>query len=115
MSIRGRIVRQFPCLGKLVKLNGYDFKNCILCGKEGRPQDMVNFTHCANYGCDTIYCNECFEELNNLCTVCMNPVDYGDLSDASEEVRIHSEWMEELMRLCGCGKRGRQMFSMNLL
>ena len=88
MSIRGRIVRQFPCLGKLVRLSGYDFKNCILCGAEGRPQDMDRFTHCANYGCNTVYCNECYEELNNLCTVCMNPVDYGDLSDASEEVRF---------------------------
>ena len=32
-----------------------------------------------------IYCMDCFTDINNLCTVCMSPVDYGDLSDMSEE------------------------------
>ena len=92
MSIRGRIARQFPRLAGLMKACGYDFKHCILCGKEGKPQDMDNFTHCGNYGCQGIYCNDCYGELNNICTICMNPVDYGDLSDASEEVRFVSSY-----------------------
>jgi hypothetical protein len=32
-----------------------------------------------------VYCYECYDDLNNMCTVCMNPIDYGDVSDMSEE------------------------------
>ena len=32
-----------------------------------------------------VYCNECYADLNNLCSACLNPVDYGDFSDVSEE------------------------------
>ena len=32
-----------------------------------------------------VYCSGCYEALNNMCTVCMRPVDYGDASDESEE------------------------------
>ena len=37
------------------------------------------------YYFSAIYCLECFEDINNMCTVCMNPVDYGDFADVSEE------------------------------
>ena len=88
MSIRSRIVRQCPCLGKILRSFGYEFKNCIMCCQEGKPQDMDNFVHCSNDDCSAIYCLSCFEDLNNHCTMCLNPVDYGDISDQSEEVGI---------------------------
>lgn len=40
---------------------------------------------CPNPGCPGTYCSKCFQELNNLCTICLEPVEYGDLSDLSEE------------------------------
>ncbi|KAL8604455.1 hypothetical protein ACOMHN_042284 [Nucella lapillus] len=85
MSIKGRIARQFPSMERLMSWCGYKFKHCIVCALEGKPEDMDNFTHCTNYGCTAVYCNTCFDDMGNMCTLCMNPVDYGDLSDASEE------------------------------
>ena len=32
-----------------------------------------------------VYCLECVREINNMCSLCMNPVDYDDCSDFSEE------------------------------
>ena len=32
-----------------------------------------------------VYCRACYEDINNMCTACMKPVEYGDLSDIDEE------------------------------
>ncbi|XP_050400899.1 DC-STAMP domain-containing protein 2-like [Patella vulgata] len=85
ISLKARLALQFPFLGKVMKFFGYEKKMCLSCAKEGRLQDYDNFQHCDSPGCDAVYCLECFADLNNICTVCMNPIDYGDNSDISEE------------------------------
>ncbi|XP_049525595.1 uncharacterized protein LOC125946428 [Dermacentor silvarum] len=47
--------------------------------------DEEGFRQCSTPTCRAVYCAGCFEELENVCTVCLNPADYGDLSDVSEE------------------------------
>ncbi|CAH1790156.1 unnamed protein product [Owenia fusiformis] len=84
-SIKSRLSHQFPLIGKLMKCFGYERKFCLSCGAPGKLSDYEGFKHCDNQDCDAVYCNDCFEELNNICTVCMKPVDYGDYSDFSEE------------------------------
>ncbi|XP_060066369.1 DC-STAMP domain-containing protein 2-like [Ylistrum balloti] len=81
-------------------------KSCLCCGKEGRKTDYDNFIHCVNAGCDGLYCTLCFSDLNNMCTVCMNPVDYGDLSDFSEERDSSDD--EEVARMAQISQRRRQ-------
>ncbi|XP_025077532.1 DC-STAMP domain-containing protein 2-like isoform X2 [Pomacea canaliculata] len=98
LSVRSRLVRQCPALGRLLKFLGYDRKMCLLCGAEGRVSDMDNFIHCSNHGCEAVYCQQCYDDLNNLCTVCMNPVDYGDISDASEEIQVKMRMWSMLRR-----------------
>ena len=33
-----------------------------------------------------VYCRGCFAEMNNMCTACLKPIDYGDMSDVSQEL-----------------------------
>ncbi|XP_041370273.1 DC-STAMP domain-containing protein 2-like [Gigantopelta aegis] len=87
LSIRSRIIAQCPLFGKLLKLLGlHNKKVCLLCAREGVTSDYDNFEHCSTPSCDAVYCVDCFQDLKNLCTVCLNPVDYGDMSDVSEEI-----------------------------
>ncbi|XP_057651832.1 DC-STAMP domain-containing protein 2-like [Diorhabda carinulata] len=58
---------------------------CLLCGKIFRENDTEKPIRCQTPNCPGLYCEECFADLRNLCTVCLSPIDYGDLSDLSEE------------------------------
>ncbi|XP_023019209.2 DC-STAMP domain-containing protein 2 [Leptinotarsa decemlineata] len=58
---------------------------CLLCGTVFRETDSVKPIRCQTPECPGIYCESCFADLRNLCTVCLSPIDYGDLSDLSEE------------------------------
>ncbi|XP_044264380.1 DC-STAMP domain-containing protein 2-like [Tribolium madens] len=58
---------------------------CLLCGEVFREPDDIKPIKCATPGCPGLFCKQCFEDLENLCTVCLSPIDYGDLSDISEE------------------------------
>ncbi|OWF53843.1 DC-STAMP domain-containing protein 2 [Mizuhopecten yessoensis] len=107
ISIRGKLATKYPLAGKLFRYLGWDRKSCICCGREGRKEDHENFQHCVNAGCDGLYCTVCFSDLNNMCTVCMNPVDYGDFSDFSEE-RDSSEDEDEVAKLKEISQRKRQ-------
>ncbi|XP_046552587.1 DC-STAMP domain-containing protein 2-like [Haliotis rubra] len=96
-SFRSRLAAQYPLFRKLLKFLGYERKMCLLCGKEGKKNDEENFLDCVSSGCEAVYCINCFDDLQNMCTACMNPVDYGDLSDVSEEMDS-SEDEEEIER-----------------
>ncbi|KAJ8924160.1 hypothetical protein NQ315_006944 [Exocentrus adspersus] len=67
------------CLGERLQ------QCCLLCGEVFRESDSKKPIKCHTPGCPGIYCEECFSDLQNLCTVCLSPIDYGDLSDISEE------------------------------
>lgn len=43
---------------------------------------------CVQPQCMAIYCVECFQDLDGTCPICMQPVDYGDFSDISEELYV---------------------------
>nr|XP_034321103.1 DC-STAMP domain-containing protein 2 isoform X1 [Crassostrea gigas] len=97
ISIRSRMMSQYPLCRKFFTFLGFKRKYCLSCGEEGRFDDHVNYFHCQNSDCTAVYCMDCFTDINNICTVCMNPVDYGDLSDISEE-RDSSEDEAEMLK-----------------
>ncbi|XP_052098978.1 DC-STAMP domain-containing protein 2-like [Mytilus californianus] len=96
-SIKGKLAAKYEICRKLLKYLGWEQKACLSCGREGRIADMENFYHCVNGDCRAVYCCDCYDDLNNMCTVCMNPIDYGDLSDYSEE-RDSSEDEDEYLK-----------------
>ncbi|KAI4499686.1 hypothetical protein M0802_005256 [Mischocyttarus mexicanus] len=59
-------------------------KCCLLCG----AVQLDDSTHvkCPTPNCVGLYCMECFADLQNICTICQSPLEYGDLSDLSEEI-----------------------------
>lgn len=58
---------------------------CLVCGTVFRESDAKKPIRCHTPDCPGVYCEQCFADLNNLCTVCLSPIDYGDLSDIDEE------------------------------
>ncbi|KAK7011317.1 DC-STAMP domain-containing protein 2, partial [Biomphalaria glabrata] len=97
MSLISRLETKYAFFRKLVRLFGRKRKHCLSCGHEGKESDMTNFTHCAN--CNMPYCNDCFTALGNVCTACMNPVDYGDQDDVSVETDSSEEEEDKLIRV----------------
>lgn len=62
----------------------------MLCGSSfGKGVDIAR---CLKPGCSGIYCSECYLELNNTCSLCMEPMEYGDYSDISEEVWVYRKF-----------------------
>lgn len=56
---------------------------CLLCGAVERSQESL--IRCATPDCIGMFCKQCFGDLHNLCTICRSPIEYGDLTDMSEE------------------------------
>ncbi|KAK0159238.1 hypothetical protein PV328_010144 [Microctonus aethiopoides] len=70
-------------------------KICLLCGsveKEHSPH-----IKCPNPTCIGLFCIECFADLQNICTICRTPMEYGDLSDISEEKDSSDDDMETIV------------------
>ncbi|XP_026323167.1 DC-STAMP domain-containing protein 2-like [Hyposmocoma kahamanoa] len=59
---------------------------CLLCGTtelHGDPDTKL--IRCQIPQCPGIYCRHCFFDIGELCTICLSPSDYGDMSDVSIE------------------------------
>lgn len=63
---------------------GSDKPMCLLCGEVER-ESQPPLIKCPKPLCTGLFCVQCFADLQNLCTICLEPIDYGDLSDMSEE------------------------------
>ncbi|XP_043241962.1 DC-STAMP domain-containing protein 2-like [Amphibalanus amphitrite] len=101
MDVVGRILERLaisiPCLRVMLTYLGMVRVYCGVCSESYDPEaDEGAFRRCDNYGCEGVYCHECFSDMNNRCTICLKPVDYGDISDISEEVDSSSD--EELIK-----------------
>ncbi|XP_017788736.1 PREDICTED: trichohyalin-like [Habropoda laboriosa] len=57
---------------------------CLLCAAVERSDDNPH-VKCPTPGCVGLFCTQCFADLQNMCTICRSPLEYGDLSDMSEE------------------------------
>lgn len=58
---------------------------CLLCGEVFRKDNASKAINCSKPSCPGVYCEQCFADLKNLCTICLEPIQYGDISDNSEE------------------------------
>ncbi|XP_066262197.1 uncharacterized protein [Euwallacea similis] len=67
------------CLGGDLQLT------CLLCGQVFREKDKSKFVRCSTPQCPGLFCLECFEDLKNICPVCLSPVEYGDLDEFQEK------------------------------
>lgn len=81
VTFRERCLAICPFLNKLFPRKQ---NVCLLCGAVERS-DQEPHIKCATPGCVGLFCIQCFADLQNLCTICRLPIEYGDLSDISEE------------------------------
>ncbi|KAG5333498.1 DCST2 protein, partial [Acromyrmex charruanus] len=81
VTFRERCLAICPFLNKLFPQKQ---NVCLLCGSVERS-DREPHIKCATPGCLGLFCIQCFADLQNLCTICRSPIEYGDLSDISEE------------------------------
>ncbi|XP_037295750.1 uncharacterized protein LOC115449449 isoform X2 [Manduca sexta] len=74
----------FNCLRSL--LDKRFEEKCLLCGTTQLKTDPdTQMIRCECKDCPGTYCCSCFAEIGQLCTICLSPEDYGDLSDVSLE------------------------------
>ena len=57
---------------------------CILCGAVESKKTILK--KCKTPDCPGKYCLNCYSKLENICTICQHPIDYGDITDISEEM-----------------------------
>lgn len=83
VSLMDRLRAKLPWLNVIL----WDSKQemCILCGQVVRKGDKEQLIKCPTPNCCGQYCTSCYAELKNLCTICKQPTEYGDLSDESIE------------------------------
>ncbi|XP_014489319.1 PREDICTED: DC-STAMP domain-containing protein 2-like [Dinoponera quadriceps] len=79
VTFRERCLAMCPILNKLFPQRQ---NMCLLCGAVERSEPHIK---CSTPGCVGLFCTRCFVDLQNFCTICRSPIEYGDLSDISEE------------------------------
>ncbi|XP_050553800.1 uncharacterized protein LOC118270849 isoform X3 [Spodoptera frugiperda] len=72
------------CLKSMLGLSDKE-PHCLLCGITPSTEPESELTRCQTQGCPGIFCMSCFQDIGALCTICLSPADYGDLSDVSFE------------------------------
>ncbi|XP_068083933.1 DC-STAMP domain-containing protein 2-like [Anabrus simplex] len=83
VTIVERIRARFPWL--VVICGPLSQETCVVCATVIRASDTENIIRCKKLGCLGRYCVECYADMKNMCTICMEPMEYGDLSDVSVE------------------------------
>ncbi|KAM9514855.1 DC-STAMP domain-containing protein 2 [Guaruba guarouba] len=71
------LTARVPCFARLARLFGIQQKRCLACGVTKQP----DFITCITNGCKGLYCRDCHQTLNNICTICMGPLTYPDTGD----------------------------------
>ena len=74
---------------KILGLYGHH-KYCQMCGTKVKADGSDQSVQCV-HKCGAIYCFDCLGEQNNICAVCMNPIDYSELGEVSEELDSSEE------------------------
>ncbi|XP_074931072.1 DC-STAMP domain-containing protein 2 [Phalacrocorax aristotelis] len=82
------LTSRLPAFARLARLLGIQQKCCLACGMAEQP----GFIACITPGCKGLYCNECYQTLSNICSICMGPLSYWDTGDeemdSSDEERV---------------------------
>ncbi|XP_062897979.1 DC-STAMP domain-containing protein 2 [Mobula hypostoma] len=70
----------------IAALTGTYEEYCLACGRVMEGEESEMFVPCITPGCKGIYCTECYQKMNNICSVCMGPLAYqGDIDEEVED------------------------------
>ncbi|KAM9251984.1 DC-STAMP domain-containing protein 2 [Cariama cristata] len=98
---------RLPGFARLARFLDIQQKRCLACGMAEQP----DFIACMTPSCKGLYCKECYQTLNNICSVCMGPLTYRDTGDeerdSSDEETV-GLWLGAVRSLRG-QEQGRQL------
>ncbi|KAM9214666.1 DC-STAMP domain-containing protein 2 [Leptosomus discolor] len=99
------LTSRLPAFARLARLLGIQQKRCLAC----RTAEQPDFVACITPGCKGLYCSECYETLNNICSICMSPLSHQDIED--EEIDSSDEetvdlWLGAVRALRGQERGG---------
>ncbi|XP_019412398.1 PREDICTED: LOW QUALITY PROTEIN: DC-STAMP domain-containing protein 2 [Crocodylus porosus] len=94
-----------PCAW-LVRMLGIHQQYCLGCGCSTQPGTQPDLIACMTPGCRGVYCQECHQALNNICSICMAPLGYQ--GDGNEEIDSSDEETVRLWLGAARALRGQQ-------
>jgi hypothetical protein len=69
-------------------------RSCLLCGTQFYHEGEMVL--CDRLNCKGCYCKDCFAMLRQQCTLCLEPEEYGDLSEISQEKWVFAITLSKL-------------------
>ncbi|XP_039558050.1 DC-STAMP domain-containing protein 2 [Passer montanus] len=75
------LISRCPLLARLARRVGIQRKHCLTCGAEEKP----DFTACITPNCKGLYCSQCYQTMNNICSVCKAPLSYPATGDEERD------------------------------
>ncbi|CAM4620345.1 unnamed protein product [Lepidochelys olivacea] len=98
------LASRLPLCAWLARRMGVHQQYCMGCGRISGGAASQDFITCITPGCRGIYCRACYQQLSNVCAICMAPLAYqGDVDeeiDSSDEETV-GLWLGALRALRG--------------
>ncbi|XP_029436271.1 DC-STAMP domain-containing protein 2 [Rhinatrema bivittatum] len=86
------LAAKFPLFRWLANCFGVEQKYCMACGKVYKGSMAEMFVSCSTPGCKGLYCRQCYQLMDNICTICMAPLTYQgnqeEEIDSSDEEKV---------------------------
>ncbi|XP_074978857.1 DC-STAMP domain-containing protein 2 [Caretta caretta] len=98
------LASRLPLCAWLARRMGVHQQYCMGCGRISGGAASQDFITCITPDCRGIYCRACYQQLSNVCAICMAPLAYqGDVDeeiDSSDEETV-GLWLGALRALRG--------------
>ncbi|XP_041037720.1 DC-STAMP domain-containing protein 2-like [Carcharodon carcharias] len=76
------LAARYKLFAWIASLAGMSQEYCMACGRIREEGDRDLFVPCITPGCKGLYCTDCYQHMNNICSMCMGPLAYqGDIDE----------------------------------
>ncbi|XP_078063023.1 DC-STAMP domain-containing protein 2, partial [Mustelus asterias] len=93
------LASRYKVFAWIAAFTGLAQEYCMACGRIAEDGDHDLFVPCITPGCKGFYCTDCYQHMNNICSICMGPLAYqGDIDeevDSSDSGKVKL-WMSAL-------------------
>ncbi|XP_067832167.1 LOW QUALITY PROTEIN: DC-STAMP domain-containing protein 2 [Heptranchias perlo] len=96
------LAARFKLFAWIAAQTGISQDYCMACGRMAEGEEYELFVSCITPGCKGFYCTDCYQHMNNICSICMGPLAYqGDIDeevDSSDSGKVKL-WISALETL----------------
>uniref|UniRef100_UPI00398EB7F8 DC-STAMP domain-containing protein 2 n=1 Tax=Pristiophorus japonicus TaxID=55135 RepID=UPI00398EB7F8 len=96
------LAARYKVFAWIAALTGTYQDYCMACGRTAEGERYQFFVPCITPGCKGFYCTDCYQNMKNICSICMGPLAYqGDIdeevdSSDSGKVKLWISAMESM-------------------